>query len=107
MSPELHAQRGRCGTGKKYSTALCVSDTLRDLPDGDRCPIADLVEKKLLVERIFAEYQTVKRLGFREDTSIHPAYLTALDVELQQIERKDYEHKQRQQKARDMRARRR
>lgn len=91
----------------KYSPALCISDTLRDIPDADRCPVADLVDVRPLVERIFAEYQVVKRLGIRCDTSIHPHYLAALDVELQAVERKDQQHQERLRKAHEMQARRR
>lgn len=77
------------------------------MPETDRCPLVDLIESKPLVERIFEEYQAVKRLNIRSDPTIHPAYLTALDVELQSIERKDQEHRERQRKARQLQARRR
>lgn len=85
---------------------LAISSSLRDL-SYDRCPIADVIECKPLVERIFAEYQLLKRLGVRSDTSIPAEYLTALDLELQAIELRDREHREKMRKAREMRARRR
>lgn len=99
--------RGMCRETKLISTSLAVSSSLSDIPDGHRCPIADLIEHKREVELIFREYQGVKRLGLRTDPSIPTDYLVALDLELQAIDVKDRDHKQKERKAREMRARRR
>lgn len=69
--------------------------------------MADVIEQKPLVEAVFAEYQCVKRLGIRHDSSIHPSYLVALDIEIQAIERKDAERREKARKAKQMQARRR
>lgn len=100
--------RGRCGTTEQpVPVALAISSSLSDMPDASRCPVADVIEQKPLVEAVFAEYQCVKRLGIRHDSSIPPSYLVALDIELQAIERKDAERREKARKAKQMQAKRR
>lgn len=100
--------RGGCGrTDQPVSVSLAISSSLSDIPDDYRCPVVDVIEQKRLVEAVFAEYQCVKRLGIRHDMSIHPSYLVALDIELQAIERKDAERREKARKAKQMQPRRR
>lgn len=98
--------RGDCAvTTQSFSYGLTVAESLRDLPDSPRCPIADIIEDKEILERVFREYQSVKRLGVRFDQSIPAGYLVALDIEVAAIEARENERRQREAKARAQRSR--
>lgn len=100
--------RGRCGTTKQpVSVALAVSGSLKDIDDTCECPLVQVVRYRPLIERVFAEYQLIKRLNIRHDMTVPPDYLVALDVELQAINKKDYEHREKARKAQAMQSRRR
>ena len=75
---------------------------MNDLGDCDHCPVADVVKYRALIERIFDEYMACKRLGQRIDSSIHPGYLVALDVEMSAIQKREFERQQKAQKAKEM-----
>lgn len=100
--------RGKCGTTKQpVSVALAVSGSLKDIDDTCECPLVQVVRQRPLIERVFAEYQLVKRLNIRHDLTVPPDYLVALDIELQAINQKDFEHKEKARKAQAMQSRRR
>lgn len=98
--------RGRCEkTSHPIPLALAISSSLSDLDDCERCPIAEVVEHRDLLERIFAEYRCLKRLGVRNDPTIDVEYLVALDIEIAAIDRREDERRRRDQKAKEMRSR--
>lgn len=66
-----------------------------------------VAHQRPLVERVFAEYQLVKRLHIRHDTTVPPELLVALDIELQHIEQKDFEHREKMRKAKQLQPKRR
>lgn len=103
LDPTIHELRGACGLMKRaLPVSLAIAGALSDLPDFDHCPIADVIENRELLERIFDEYKGVKRLGIRSDPSVPVDFLVALDVELSAIEQRQEERRRRDQKAKAM-----
>lgn len=56
-----------------------------------RCPIAEIEASRDLLDRVFTEYQSIKRLKYRRDLTIPVELLIAIDDEVERLRLRDME----------------
>lgn len=70
---------------------LAIGAGAEHLGTCNRCPIAEVEASRDLLDRVFTEYQSIKRLKYRHDLTIPVELLIAIDDEVERLRLRDLE----------------